>query len=92
MIGKSIYRYRGIDRLLCKHTELESQEIYFANPAELNDPMEGFQDVFWESDRILWKNLIKHYQQSLNATHFRGLRMYIETSAALKLISKYFKN
>jgi hypothetical protein len=35
--------------------------------------------------------LIKHYQESLHATHFRGLRMFIETSAALRLISKYFK-
>jgi hypothetical protein len=34
--------------------------------------------------------LIKHYQESLYATHFRGLRMFIETSAALRLISKYF--
>ncbi len=36
--------------------------------------------------------LIKHYEQSLHATHFRGLRMFIETSAALKLISHYFKS
>lgn len=36
--------------------------------------------------------LIKHYEQSLHATHFRGLRMFIETSAAIKLISQYFKN
>lgn len=36
--------------------------------------------------------LIKHYKETLNATHFRGLRMFIETSAALKLISQYFKN
>lgn len=35
--------------------------------------------------------LIKHYVQTLHATHFRGLSMYIETSAALKLISQYFK-
>jgi hypothetical protein len=35
--------------------------------------------------------LIKHYQESLHATHFRGLRMFIETSAALRLISQYFK-
>jgi hypothetical protein len=32
--------------------------------------------------------LIKHYQESLYATHFRGLRMFIETKAALKLISQ----
>ena len=36
--------------------------------------------------------LIKHYQESLHATHFRGLRMFIDTSAALKLISQYFNN
>ena len=36
--------------------------------------------------------LIKHYQEILYATHFRGLRMFIETGAALRLISQYFKN
>jgi len=36
--------------------------------------------------------LIKHYQESLFATHFRGLRMFIETNAALRLISQYFKS
>ncbi len=35
--------------------------------------------------------LIKHYQQTLHATHFRDQRMYIETEAALKLINQYFK-
>lgn len=36
--------------------------------------------------------LIKHYQETLYATHFRGLRMFIETNAALRLISQYFKS
>jgi hypothetical protein len=36
--------------------------------------------------------LIKHYQQSLHATHFRRQRMFIEPSAALRLISQYFKS
>lgn len=36
-------------------------------------------------------SLIKHYQETLYATHFRGLRMFIETNAAIRLISKYFK-
>ncbi len=35
--------------------------------------------------------LIRHYQETLHATHFRGLRMFIETTAALRLISQYFK-
>lgn len=37
-------------------------------------------------------SLIKHYQETLYATHFRGLRMFIETNAALRLIYKYFKS
>jgi len=36
--------------------------------------------------------LIKHYQETLHATCFRGLRMFIETTAALRLISQYFKS
>lgn len=36
--------------------------------------------------------LIKHYQETLYATHFRELRMFIETSAALRLIKQYFKS
>ncbi len=36
--------------------------------------------------------LIKHYELSLHATHFCKLRMFIETSAALKLISQYPKS
>jgi hypothetical protein len=36
--------------------------------------------------------LIKHYQESLFATHFRGVRMFIEPIAASRLISQYFKS
>jgi hypothetical protein len=37
-------------------------------------------------------SLIQHYKETLRATHFRGLRMFIETNAAIRLISKYFKS
>jgi hypothetical protein len=57
----SLYRFRSIDALLNKRAELESQEIYFASPGELNDPMEGFKDLFWQGDEIVWRNLIRHY-------------------------------
>lgn len=36
--------------------------------------------------------LIEHYEQTLHATHFRGLRMFIETNAALRLVNQYFKS
>jgi hypothetical protein len=60
-----LYRFRSVKRLLQGH-ELENQEIYFASPPELNDPMEGFRDLFWQGDRIAWENLFKHYLRCLN--------------------------
>ena len=36
-------------------------------------------------------SLIKHYQETLYASQFRGTKMFIETPAALRLINRYFK-
>jgi hypothetical protein len=36
-------------------------------------------------------SLIRHYEATLYATHFKGTKMFIETPAALKLINQYFK-
>jgi len=36
--------------------------------------------------------LIMHYQETLHATHFRGCRMFIDTNAALRLISQYYNS
>ncbi len=36
--------------------------------------------------------LIKHYQETLYATHFSGTKMIIETPAANRLIKQYFKS
>ncbi len=52
------YRLRGTKHIL---DELRGQYIYFAAPDELNDPMEGTRDVFWNGDRIAWFNLLNHY-------------------------------
>lgn len=56
-----LYRYRPIDSVLDKFHELETQEIYFSTTEELNDPLEGFKDLFWSGDRIVWRNLLRHY-------------------------------
>lgn len=37
-------------------------------------------------------SLIRHYQETLYATHFKGTKMYIETFAALRLMKQYFTN
>jgi hypothetical protein len=62
------YRFRSLDNLLGKHAELENQEIFFASQRQLNDPMEGFIDLYWQGDEIVWKNLIRHYLLCLNLT------------------------
>ena len=50
-----LYRFRTTEKLLDKkYQELERQEIYFADPQELNDPIEGFKDIFWSGDEIVW--------------------------------------
>ena len=69
-----VYRFRSMKYLLeDKYQELEKQEIYFANPEQLNDPMEGLRDIFWRGDRIVWKNFFKHYVFCLYETHLRFL-------------------
>lgn len=56
-----LYRFRPITRLLGENGELDNQEIYFAHPSQLNDPMEGYRDIVWCGDEIIWKNLFRHY-------------------------------
>lgn len=60
------YRFRSIEQLLGEFEELKNQTIYFASPEELNDPMEGLQDIVWEGDRIVWRNLFKNYVNCLH--------------------------
>ncbi|ABE60252.1 DUF2971 domain-containing protein [Chromohalobacter israelensis] len=60
-MGKSFYRFRSTNNLLDGYSELEKQTIYFARPEQLNDPMEGYRDIYWRGDLIAWKNLFAHY-------------------------------
>lgn len=64
------YRFRSADRLLgrpacgdapARPGELDELTIYFASPHELNDPLEGHRETYFEGDLIVWRNLIKHY-------------------------------
>ena len=55
-----LFRFRPLSRLLDRG-ELLRQEIFFASPDSLNDPMEGFRDIYWQGDAIIWANLLRHY-------------------------------
>ena len=63
-----LYRLRSTRHLLGDYNELRDQYIYFAKPDELNDPMEGFRDIVWKGDDIVWTNLFRHYISCLNLT------------------------
>lgn len=65
-----MYRFRRTDQLLDKYGELENQEIYFSDLASLNDPLEGFKNILWKGEYILWKNLLKHYILCLHHIYF----------------------
>lgn len=58
---ETFYRFRPVESLLDRYEELEKQTIFFAPPHKLNDPIEGFKDIYWEGDEILWKNLFNKY-------------------------------
>lgn len=73
-----MYRFRSIENLLGKYKELENQEIYFAAPDELNDPMEGFKEFIWSGDEIVWNNLLSHYLRCLE--HVYALNLLLDDS------------
>ena len=64
-----LYRLRTIKQLLDGYQELKKQEIYFAHPSDLNDPMEGTRNIFCLGDQIVWGNLFKHYIYCLHLTY-----------------------
>lgn len=55
------YKLRSTRALLDEFHELVNQELFFASPDELNDPHEGFINLFWQGDTIVWKNLFRYY-------------------------------
>jgi hypothetical protein len=62
-----------MDALLGERAELEKQEIFFASTKQLNDPVEGYKDLFWKGDVIAWKNFLRHYVLCLMQTILQAL-------------------
>jgi hypothetical protein len=62
-----------MDALLGERAELERQEIFFASTNQLNDPVEGYKDMFWKGDVIAWKNFLRHYVLCLMQTILQAL-------------------
>jgi hypothetical protein len=56
-----VYRFRSIENLIGERQELDKQQIYFASQDQLNDPLEGHINIYWQGDPILWRNLFENY-------------------------------
>lgn len=41
--------------------ELEEQCIFFPTVQQLNDPMEGYRNLIWKGDKIVWINFIRNF-------------------------------
>lgn len=66
------------------YTGVAGNLVAFACRISFDKGCEGF--VAFDSKTAL----IKHYENTLGATHFRGQRMFIETRAAEQLVANYF--
>ncbi|WP_321867028.1 DUF2971 domain-containing protein [Paraburkholderia tropica] len=56
-----LYRFRAVDNLIGDRRELQNQYVFFASPDQLNDPLEGHINLYWQGDAIVWRNLFKNY-------------------------------
>lgn len=64
-----IYKFRSTYAILDGYNELRNEEIYFSPLDDLNDPIEGFMDVYWQGDTVLWTNFYKNYLYNLFLFH-----------------------
>ena len=63
--GGKMYRFRSVENLMGEFKELETETIFFAPPYKLNDPMEGYKNIIFKGDNILWENMLKNYINDL---------------------------
>lgn len=64
--NKLFYKFRNLESVF-DYKELENQEIYFALPEELNDPMDCQPKIVFEGDNILWLNLLRNLLVNLTS-------------------------
>lgn len=45
----------------------------FASREELNDPMEGYLNIYWQGDRAAWEGLFRNYVCSV----YQAIEFYL---------------
>lgn len=57
-----LYHYRSIENGLL---EIENGTFHFSGREELNDPIEGYIQIYWQGDKPAWEGLFRNYVASL---------------------------
>ncbi|MBP3127763.1 DUF2971 domain-containing protein [Thalassospira sp. ER-Se-21-Dark] len=77
----TLYRFRPIEYILSSDDlgyqkdpvkpygfdELRKNQLYLSPMENLNDPMEGYKNLYWKGDKVIWNNFFKHYAMCLTA-------------------------
>lgn len=90
-MGKKFYKYRSAEKLL-KYKELERQEIFFATPKELNDPMEAYKTIVFKGDEILWHNLFNTYFHFYSYSEYKEFHLYSVSNRSFNQVYNIFRN
>lgn len=64
------YRFRSVQALL-DWGEIEDEYIYLSPKDDLNDPQEGYLNLVFQGDSIVWSNFFKNYIFSLYSVWFK---------------------
>lgn len=57
-----LYHYRSVDTAL---KEITNGTFHYSDKSELNDPIEGYVQLYWQGDRPAWEGLFRNYICSL---------------------------
>ena len=60
-MSQTFYRFRSVDKLIGDVEELDKQNVFFAHPKQLNDPMEDYKDLLFIGNEVIWESLFRHY-------------------------------
>lgn len=65
-----LYHYRPVKNGLI---EIEKGTFHFSDREELNDPIEGYIQIFWQGDKPAWEGLFRNYIASFFYSIFNYL-------------------
>jgi len=66
----NLYHYRSVKNALL---EIENGTFRFSSPSDVNDPLDGYANVYWQGDTYAWEGLFRNYICSL----YRVIELYL---------------